>query len=72
MQSQQENEAQKNLGGRPKLNKNAETKYVGTKVDEPTRLKLEAAAQRLQLNMSDIVRSALGNWLEAYEKASKA
>ncbi len=59
----------KNQGGRPVLSEGEATKYVGTKVPEGKQKRLVLAAKALDLTMSDVVRSALDNWLTSFDKA---
>lgn len=58
-------------GGRPPLTRGVPTLYVGTKVDAPTQARLSSAAKRMGLRMSDVVRSALTNWLDAFDAACR-
>jgi len=47
---------------------NQPTKFIGFKADGRTKDRLEAAASHLKLNNSDIIRLAVADFLDNYEK----
>ena len=56
--------------GRPNLKPNEGTEFIGVKVAETTKAKLESAADRLGISTSDVIRNALEQFIEAVEAAA--
>lgn len=58
--------------GAPKLVAGLDTENTNIKLDVARKDRLKKAAAELGLTMSDIARTAIDQWLEAYEKISKS